>query len=122
MNHKEYKEHLLAQIISSADVQAQKAKKNPGDDRYSHSEKTLHALADNLGRVPASDPFFMRACNLRFGGDHMSDMTDEELMKMGNVETDLISKYGFVGKANGKPEQFLRSLVDTLTKTAIMLR
>lgn len=122
MDHQEYKEHLFTQIVSSADVHAQKAKKNPDDKRFAQSEKSLNALAESLKRVPATDPFFMRACNLRSGGMTGMDLNDEEVARMSNAETEFILQYGLRAKASSNPDQFLRGLVDKLTQMAVIAR
>lgn len=122
MDHQEYKEHLLAQVISSADVYSQKAKKDNADKRIASAEKVLTTLADNLKRVPATDPFFTRACNLRSGGMMGMDLNDQELARMSNAETDFIMKYGLKAKPGAGPDQFLRGLVDTLTQMAVIAR
>ena len=122
MNHEQYKEHLFAQIISMADVRSQKASKSPGDKRHKRAEESLGALAKNLERVPSSDPFIARAGKLRFGDSQMHDMTDDELARMGDTEMEFISQYGFMSKGAGNPEQFLRGLVDILTRAAVMAR
>ena len=122
MKHEEYKEHLFAQIISMADVRAQKADKNPGDRRHKQAEESLNALAKNLERVASSDPFIARAGYLRFGDEQVQQMTDAELSRMSDMEMEFISQYGFMSKGVGDTEQFLRGLVDRLNRAAVMAR
>lgn len=119
MKHEEYKEHLFTQIISMADVRAQKASKSPDDKRHKRAEESLGALAKNLERVPSSDPFIARAGKLRFGDEQM---TEDELARMSSTEMDFIAQYGFMSKGVGNPEPFLRALVDILTRAAVMAR
>lgn len=122
MKHEEYKEHLSTQIISMADVRSQKASKSPEDKRHKRAEESLGALARNLERVSSSDPFIARAGKLRFGDEKMHDMNEDELARMSQTEMDFIAQYGFMSKGVGNPEQFLRGLVDILTRAAVMAR
>ena len=49
-------------------------------------------------------------------------MNEDELARMSQTEMDFIAQYGFMSKGVGNPEQFLRGLVDILTRAAVMAR